>query len=211
MDEKETIKQEPKKGKGEPIKTEKKKTGWLEKKAHLEFVAAVLSVPLLISLLILNFNSVKNLINAKPTPTPTNAVVTKEPINSIPEKINTIETKTSVPISSEPCTQKLGTTTIASPDEGDVVTDNPVSVTISYDTNNNKYCAAAWSYRINNGAWSGYDDKSIALYDLPKGNMTFELRIKSIIGTDSQTLTRHFTYNGQSSTIIPTSASDSAR
>ena len=88
------------------------------------------------------------------------------------------------------------------------MSDNPVEIDISYD--NSQYCGAAWSYRVNDGGWSGYDDRSVALYNLPKGAVKFELRVKSIVGSDTTSLTRNFTYNGQSSAINP-DASNSAQ
>lgn len=103
----------------------------------------------------------------------------------------------------------LGTATITSPDENDIVTENPVTVDISYD--DKRYCAAAWSYRINGGSWSGYDDRSVALYNLPQGTIKFELRVKSIAGGDTKTVTRNFTYKGTGTILIPTSSSESAR
>ncbi len=90
------------------------------------------------------------------------------------------------------------------------MTDNPVSVIISYP--DDEYCAAVWAYRINGGSWSGYDDKSIALYNLPTGKIKFELKARSVIANGQErVITRNFTYQGVSTMTItpsPTMATD---
>ena len=197
-----------------PTTQPKKKRKLIEKKTHLEFIGALLTIPFLISVLILNFNSISNMKNAKLTPTPApngrvgNGLMPKFP-NFFAAPIGTSTTKvTPDPASQTGCDKTLGPVSITSPDEGDTVTANPVEVDISYD--DSTHCAAAWSYRINGGDWSGYDDRSIALYNLPTGAIKFELRVKSIASSDTTSLTRNFTYNGQNSTVIPPTASTSA-
>ena len=183
----------------------------LEKKKYLEFVTAILSVPFFISVLILNFNSIKTLVGGKVTPTVTPSTPSNpggsgffvQPIPNAPRP--TTQTNNT---SGAPCTKSLGPLSITSPEEGDTVTTNPVQIDISYD--DSTYCAAAWSYRVNGGEWSGYDNRSVALYNLPKGTITFELRAQSIAGSDTTTITRKFTYSGDSSSVFPTSASNSA-
>jgi hypothetical protein len=193
----------------------KKKKKIIDKKKHLEFVGALLTIPFLISVLILNFNSISNINNAKLTPTPApngkggNGLLPKFP-NFFSAPIGTsTKNATTDPLATQgPCVKNLGPVSISSPNEGDVVSSNPVEVDISYD--DSTHCGAAWSYRINGGEWSGYDNRSVALYNLPKGAIKFELRVKSITSSDTTSLTRNFTYNGQDSAIIPTNASSSA-
>jgi hypothetical protein len=105
-----------------------------------------------------------------------------------------------------PCKKELGPVAITDPSEKDVVIDNPVAITISYD--DTMYCAAVWSYRINGGSWSDYDNKSIALYNLPQGNIKLDLKVKSVVANQEQSLTRNFVYKG-SSIIQPTSPTSS--
>lgn len=176
-----------------------------QKKQYLEFFTALLSIPMLITVIILNYNNLNNLNGNKTTPTP------------VPEKIyitlpgsgamqEVTPTEGTEDISTGPCTKELGPVSISSPEEKETITDNPVSVNISYD--DSTYCGAAWSYRINGGTWSEYDDKSIALYNLPQGDIKFELRVRSIVASDEEKLTRNFVYKGKS-TGTP-SASSSA-
>jgi hypothetical protein len=93
------------------------------------------------------------------------------------------------------CKKTVGPVNIAYPNEGDIVTDNPLEVRIELDQSGD-YCAVVWSYRINGGRWSDYDDKSLALYNLPNGQKTLELRVKSVASGVEKVLKRSFDYQG---------------
>jgi hypothetical protein len=164
----------------------------VKKKPYFELATAFLSIPVLITVLLLNITSLKN-INATPTPTPapvrSGSGFFAAPIGTG----HTIAPSTGA-ISQTGCKKALGPVSITSPNENDTVTDNPVTVNIQYD--DSTYCGAAWSYRINGSSWSGYDDRSVALYNLPRGQVAFELRVKSIVTADEKSLTRNFTYTG---------------
>ncbi|HWY79818.1 MAG TPA: hypothetical protein VNW29_05680 [Candidatus Sulfotelmatobacter sp.] len=196
------------------IKVKKKKLERIyDKKPLIEFIVAILSVPSLILLVILNFNSLRSINNAKPTPTPVSNIVMPG-INGSSSKfffkpvVHTQHPSYAVATSQGPCNKSLGPINIISPSEGAVVNDNPVEVDISYT--DSVYCGAVWSYRINGSSWSDYNNDSVALYNLPNGSTKFELRARSITSSDSTILTRDFTYSGQSTVIQPTSASNSA-
>lgn len=173
-----------------------------EHKKYLEFFTALLSIPVLITVIILNFNSVKNLEkNAKPTDTPQRTGFYSAPI------VPTVKSPTTQPLGTQaPCKKELGPISIESPQENDSVTGNPVSIIISYP--DDRYCAAVWAYRINDSQWSDYDDKSIALYNLPTGKVKLELKAKSIVVASEKILTRNFTYQGASATLTPTVTQD---
>lgn len=188
----------------------KKENKLLKNKPYIEFLTAFLSIPVMITVMLLNFNSLKNL-NTTPTPTPLSGAGAQTGFFAEPIGTDDPEEPTPDGVTPEPCVRGLGPVIITSPDENDVVTENPVTVDIAYDDAH--YCAAAWSYRINGGSWSGYDDRSVALYNLPQGPIKFELRVKSIVGDETRTVTRNFTYKGSGTILIPTSStgSDSAR
>jgi hypothetical protein len=190
--------------------TAKKKKKLIDKKPHLEFIGSLLTIPFLISVLILNYNSIKNLNNAKltPTPAPNNTSMGHGGFFSAPIGSNLPKATADPAASQAPCQKGLGSVSITSPDEGDNVNSNPVEVDIAYD--DSTHCGAAWSYRINGGDWSGYDDRSVALYNLPNGNIKFDLRVKSIVGPETTSLTRNFVYTGSNSNVVPTTASSSA-
>lgn len=199
-------------------KKEEKKRG-LEhlyaKKPFIEFIVALLSIPSLILVLILNYNSIKNL-DAKAAPTPIQNITVPNSNTgiNIPKFFSrplskTPESTPSTSASQTPCNKSLGPVSISSPQEGNVVSTNPVEVDISYD--DSTYCGAVWSYSVNGSSWSPYDDNSVALYNLPNGPVQFQLQIKSLTSSDQMTLTRNFTYNGQSTAPAPTNASSSAQ
>jgi hypothetical protein len=178
-----------------------------QKKQYLEFFTALLSIPVLVTVIILNFNSLKNINNPKTTQTNTPIQTTEKIYYVTPGNNNSGATViTSTPQASSngtqsPCKADIGPVSIDSPQEGTKVSDNPVSVNISYS--DSSFCAVVWSYRINGGQWSDYDNKSIAIYNPPQGNIKLDLQVKSIVNGNSKTLTRNFTYIGSASNVTP--------
>jgi len=159
------------------------------KKNHLEFFTALLSIPVLLSVIALNWNN----LNANKTPenTQPNEIIISLPVDKNP---------TTAPTKAE-CNPGIGEVAISSPEEGDTVSENPVSVIIVYKPGD--FCSAVWSYRINGGSWSDYDDKSFALYNLPSGEVDVDLRVKSIVNGEVKTISRNFTYKSNTPTMTP--------
>jgi hypothetical protein len=184
-----------------------------DKKPYIEVLTAVLSVPVLITVIMLNLN---NLNSQKKESTESNAKV-KEQTVYVPIESKTLPKKTTnnQPLADNPatspeptahssisaCKTEIGPVAITSPEESETITDNPVSINVDYETG--EYCAVVWSHRINGGSWSEYDDKSIALYNLPKGKIKLEIRVKSIASGGEKILTRNFIYNGNSQALTP--------
>lgn len=178
------------------------------KKHYIEFITAVLSIPVLITVIILNISTLKSSAKEKVQPTPTpipvkEKIYTPLPVRnsqprneSLPTPIPSIGNQTNIS-----CTPELGQISITSPGENEIVKDNPVSIIVNYKADNN--CAAVWSYRINNGKWSDYDDKSIALYNLTNGQIKLELKAKSIVSGQEQTITRTFINEGNTTDPTP--------
>ncbi|CAN5137848.1 hypothetical protein BH11PAT1_BH11PAT1_3420 [soil metagenome] len=165
-----------------------------DKKVYLEFFTGILSIPVLLTVIVLNVNNLKNnKSETKVTPTPEKQIIYLSPT----EKSNTSAT----PTPSAECKKGIAPISIGSPDEGDSVNDNPVNILINYQQG--VYCSVVWAYRINNGTWSGYDDKSIALYNLPNGQVKFDLKVKSIVSSDEKQLRRTFTYTGSQVALSP--------
>jgi hypothetical protein len=169
------------------------------KKNYLEFTAALIGIPVTLTFLILNIHTLQNLNNTKlltPTPSP----FVEEKVIIVPQA------STNTSISPQPtaqnCIQQIGPVSIVSPQQGQTVTDNPVLVEISYTQGN--YCSVQWSYQVNGGPWSGYNNNSVDLYNLTSGNISFNLMVKSAVSTQTETLSRNFTYSGSGS-VIPTS------
>lgn len=175
----------------------------VDKKPHIEFITALLSVPVLLTVIIINVNNLKGQKNDKI------AVITPPPVEKIYVNVPSGNTKPDVKTATQtPCAKKIGPIAIASPEEKETVTHNPVAVNIDYQQGD--FCSVVWSYRINRGTWSEYDDKSIALYNPPTGNIKFELRVKSVVSTDSQTLTKNFVYKGDNTISTTPTATPSA-
>ncbi len=170
-------------------------------KMHLDYVAGILSIPLLIMGLIVNFSNIAKKPSTN-TATPTPQVIV------VPEKTTTAPNIIVQPTNSNVCKKTVGPISISSPAEGETISDNPVCFTISYPDEN--YCSVVWSYRINGGSWSEYNTNAPCLYNLPSGNVSFQLRVTSTVSSDSKSLTRNFTYKGSAVTSTP-SASSSAQ
>ena len=174
-----------------------------DKKRYIEFFTALLTVPVLLTVIIVNLNNLKGTAKSEePTPAPKES---RPIVVTVPE-IKTSEAPQVTP-SSEACKKGIGPIGIDYPEENSTVTDNPVLIDINYQTG--EYCAVVWAYRINDSRFSDYDDKSIALYNPPKGVIRFQLKVKSIVTGEEKILTRTFTYNGAITETQP-SASGSA-
>ncbi len=156
------------------------------KKNHLDFITALLSIPVLLSVIILNYSNLKPKQNSNITPTPTQT----EKVIIVPQN-NPTSTPVANPTNSQ-CKKEIGPIEITSPTENQTVTDNPVCINISYDDSN--YCSVVWSYKVNNGAWSDYNTNNPCIYNLPNGNIKFELRVQSTVAQKNQSLVRNFVY-----------------
>lgn len=171
-----------------------------ERKQYIEFFTAILTVPVLLTVIILNVSNLREKDKKETEKT--------EPVREIVITQPSEKNEANVSVTTAPCVEEIGPISIDNPTEIEVVTDNPVQVSINYKKG--KFCAVVWSYRVNGGRWSDYDDNSVALYNLPQGNIKFDLRVKSVVTGEEKTLSRSFTYKGTS--VVPTEpvASDSA-
>lgn len=172
-----------------------------DKKNHLDFLAAALTIPVLISVIILNYNNLQKLKtpaspSAVPSVAPTQAA--KPQYIIVPSQNQSAESPT--PVTSA-CIKDIGPIDVSYPKEGDTVSDNPLCIIINYSNTN--YCSVVWSYRINNGAWSDYTSNNPCIYNLQNGNIKFDLRVQSTVTQNTASLTRNFIYQGQP-VITPT-------
>lgn len=179
--------------------------GLPDKKKYIEFLTAILSVPVLITVIMLNLGNLsKNKETDKVSPTP----VKNEKITPIQIEIKTNEATSGqqlVPTSAD-CKKEVGPVEIISPEENQVITADPVCIDLSYKKG--EYCAYVWSYRINSSNWSDYTDKNICLYNMTSGDKRLEVRVKSIASGDEIVLKRNFIY--QNPNLSPTTATASA-
>lgn len=201
----------PKEPKEKHISVWKKVERWYhglpDKKRYLEFLTALLTIPVLLTVIIANVRTLKT--QEQPvTPTPTSATQppfgNQPPPNQNEPTLTPTVTNTPSPTPSSQCKKEVGPISIVYPEEGTTVTKDPVCLDIV--RTGEDYCAVVWSYRINGGTWSDYTDKSICMYGMPSGTKKVELRVKSIVTGAETLLTRTFTVAG-TSTPTPTSTS----
>lgn len=190
-----------------------------DKKRYAEFITAVLSVPVLITVLIMNVNNLRKTNPPSPasqavvmgtTPSPEPTVTRTHSPTEKPAKTTVSPTlapsPTNAPVAG--CKKEVGPVEITSPDEGETVTRNPVGIDIG--KRNDEYCEVVWSYRINDDSWSEYIDKSIFLYNLPPGEKTIEVKVKSIASSDQKVLRRTFIIPGTPTTTPTATTSANA-
>jgi len=183
-----------------------------DKKRYFELLTAVLSIPMILTVILVNMNTI-NKSKESSTPTPTSApiqIVVENPAsgsgNINPPKINITPTPTPT---STACKKDIGEIEILSPQEGEIITTDNVCINIS---TNSKYCPVTWSYKIDNGSWSNYNNNDICLYNLTAGKKDLQIKIKSTVIDKTITLERNFTYqNSITATPTPSTTSTSSQ
>lgn len=184
--------------------------GLPDKKRYVEFITAILTVPVLLTVLISNIANINNnkKNEEKVNPTPIITAAPTEKIIVITEKVSDKEasatpTFTPTPTVAKACVKEVGPVRITSPTDGQLMTNNPVCIKVGYQAGD--YCSVVWSYRLDEGVWSDYTDKDICLYNLVPGPKTLEIKIKSSQSDDEVTLIRNFYYQTRESpTSTPT-------
>ncbi len=170
-----------------------------DKKQYVEFFTALLTVPVLLTVIVLNVNNLRTTNKAQEEKKEDTRPII---ITSPPTKDN-LSQITPIPTTEE-CQDEVGPVSISYPEEGENVDENPLNIGIKHDRET--YCAVVWSYRINGGRYSDYDDKSIAIYNPPNGTIIFDLRVKSLSSGDEKILKRTFTYSGSTTPTASSSA-----
>ena len=174
-----------------------------DKKRYFELITAFLSIPVLLSVIFVNYFSIQERRNEEDKyPSPTPAVITiierqETPANEPTSKL------TASPTPSQ-CESEIGPIEITSPKENETVSNNPLCFTIVRKNPNNKYCAVVWSQRINNSSWSDFTDREICIYNMDTGKKTLELKVKSIVSGAEKTLMRVFNYENATQIATPT-------
>lgn len=178
-----------------------------DKKRYLEFMTALLSIPVLLTVIILNISSLQSQKNAggatgpSAITTPNVIIVTQGATSGTTVTPSPTLTPTSSPTPDATCKNQIGPVSIAYPNEGDVISDDPICLSIV--RSDPTYCSVFWSYRINGGAWSDYTDKSICMYGLSSGQKNLELRVKNFVSGDETILKRTFSVAGSTATPVP--------
>lgn len=157
------------------------------RKHHVEYITAFLSIPVLLSVIALNYFNLQNTAKKNEPPQP---VSNEKPVVIITEGSN--NDNQLLPTNTPTCKKEIGPVSIPSPKEGETLSSNPVCISIRYEDEN--YCSVVWSYRINGNDWSDYNSSSPCFYNLPGGNVKFELRVQSTVSQDEETIERNFIY-----------------
>ncbi len=181
--------------------------GLPDKKRYLELVTALLTIPVLITVILNNVTSLRGKQEAIPTASNGASSVPITVILSPPPSVG--ETKPTESASPQQCTPEVGTAEIAYPRQGDTVTADPICIDIVRQSGN--YCGVVWSYRLNGGSWSDFTDKEPCLYGVTSGMKELEVRIKSIVSSDETLLRRTFEVVGTSPTPSPPESTSSAQ
>jgi len=180
------------------------------KKQYLEFITALLTIPVLLTVLISNISNLQSQKNTKLPVSTLAPVIEKITVTSPPATTPApvqSTTPTPTPTPRQECVQQVGPIEISYPAEGSTVTGDPVCLIVTRLSQN--YCSVVWSYRINGGSWSDYTDSPICMYGLTPGVKNLDLRVNSIISTDTTMLQRTFTVAGATPSPTPTIATSS--
>ena len=184
--------------------------GLPDKKRYLEFVTALLTIPVLLTVLINNTYNLQNQHKIVASPAPTIPAASKSPVNNPTPTIIFVPVSTpSSPLVASPspakeCVKGVGPVAISYPDENDLISSNPVCIDITRQSSD--YCAVVWSYRINDEAWSDFLDKSICMYGLTPGVKKLQVKIHSVANNDEVILDRSFIVAGATPTPTATTS-----
>lgn len=175
-----------------------------DKKVYFELLSAVLTIPVLVTVIMLNLTNLTGNKKNDPSPTPQIIkVIEQAPAN------NTI---TSVPVDAganqrvspqAACKKEIGPVNISSPQEDQVMESNPVCITVAYKTG--EYCGIQWAVKIDGNMYSDFADKDVCFYNLSSGDHTASVKIRSKEGSDELILQRNFQY-GSGSTATTSAA-----
>lgn len=177
-----------------------------DKKVYFELVGAVLTIPVLVTVILLNLNNLNNQNkNAKNDSKPSASPTSEKNKSYVPV---TVEKQEATPSPNPSCKKDIGPIQIISPHDGQVISANPVCIEISYKQG--EYCTVTWSVKVDNGQWSDFSDNNICLYDMTNGSKMAQVRVRNVDGTKEILLQRTFQYTGQA--VVPSTipATDSA-
>jgi len=182
-------------------KKENKIFNWLkklpEKKQYFEFVKEFLYVPFLVLLILVNVYALRGR-NASPSPSPSPSLSPVIQPSTAPSQLPAISTAPSVNPSVSPspkneCKSQPQPVEIAYPSQNQKIANiEPVCVVFSKLGDN--YCEQTFEYKVNDNDWTPTGEKTICLYSLPDGEITFQLRVTDENSNQAQTYTRKFSY-----------------
>lgn len=174
-----------------------------DKKVYFELLGAVLTIPVLVTVILLNLT---NLSGNKKDPAPTPQII--RVVETAPQKDTGV---TAAPVSQgqrvspqAACKKEIGPVNITSPREGEVVTKNQVCMTISYNTD--EYCGIKWAVKLDNDSYSEFSDNDVCFSNISSGPHSISVKVRSKEGDEEVILQRNFQYGASGQTTATTSA-----
>ncbi len=177
-------------------------------KSHLDVFIALLTILLTVTVLAQNWKNLHGATSTTTSPTQQTPIPSQNSSNH-PKRIYVQVTATpnlnqptpspqpTLPLSA--CTPGIGSIAISSPAQNSTVSQNPVCISINY--NQGSYCSSVWAYNINGATYSSYGNAQPCFYSLPSGNITFNLMVKSLVNSDTQSISRSFIYSSTSASL----------
>lgn len=169
-----------------------------DKKRYIEFITALLTIPVLVTVLISNVGRIQEDKKPKETsPSPASnekiIIITQKEDKEKPEEPTPTSSVSLTPTQTpKECKKEVGPVKITNPEEEQVVDKEPVCVDINYTIGD--YCAVAWSHKLDNNNWSDYSSSPFCFSNLSPGKHELDLRIQSVVSKDELILERTFYY-----------------
>lgn len=170
-----------------------------DKKVYFELLGAVLTIPVLVTVILLNLTNLSGNKKNDPAPTPQIIrVVEKDPssntVTSVPADVGGAQRVSPQAV----CKKEIGPVNISSPQEGEVTSKNPACITVAYKTG--EYCGIEWAVKVDNGAYSEFASKDVCFYNLSPGSKSVNVKVRSLEGGEELILQRNFVYGSGTAT-----------
>ena len=172
-----------------------------DKKKWIDLLVALLTVPVLVTVIVANLNNIKKKDEVKSEPVPTPQIVVELPrereATPTPSPISPSPTATGVN-----CSGEVSPWEIKKPAEGETVKADPVVVEIEF-TKDKEYCVHEWAYRVNESSFTTYSSNPVYLYNMALGPVRLELKVRNKVSGKESSLVRNFIYK-EEITATPT-------
>lgn len=188
----------------------------LDNKKALDFIAAGLTIPVMVTLIISNYYNIQSRKKQgegveEKTEIPVEVRVNISPEEGEGEKRDEVSPKADLTPTNTPkptkesCKLDPAPMRIVYPEEDEVVFDDPVCVVLEIDQEG--YCDSEWAYRVNDAGWSDYSSSQICLFNMKEGEVKLEIKIKNKESERVKAYTRNFKYKSEEEenlTVTPT-------
>lgn len=183
-----------------------------EKKKYIELISAAVSLPVMVTVLMLNLNNLRQTKStSNSTPTPSLSQITPTPsltpvISTTPRLSPTLTPTPTITPTPAVCNPDVSSVDFVTPTDNQLISSN--SLTIDLTDPATGFCNYLWSYTIDGANWSEYTDKAVSIYNLSPGTKKIQVKVKSIVGTSTKLLSRTVTIQSSSSpTLTPSPTS----